>query len=39
MAKVKSSIGKQCENCQIITRKRALRVICSRNKRHNRRQG
>ncbi|MFY9484048.1 MAG: 50S ribosomal protein L36 [Patescibacteria group bacterium] len=39
MAKVRSSIRRQCEHCQIITRKRALRVICSRDRRHNRRQG
>ncbi|MBI3495425.1 50S ribosomal protein L36 [Candidatus Berkelbacteria bacterium] len=39
MPKVSSSIKVQCDDCQIIRRKRILRVICKRDKRHNRRQG
>jgi len=36
--KVKASIKRRCENCQIIRRKGKLRVVC-RNPRHKQRQG
>jgi len=36
--KVRPSIKKMCENCQIIKRRRKLRVICE-NPKHKQRQG
>ena len=36
--KVKASVKKICEKCQIVRRKRVVRVICS-NPRHKQRQG
>ncbi len=37
--KVRSSVKRICENCKVIRRKGVLRVICSANPRHKRRQG
>ncbi|MFH0887937.1 MAG: 50S ribosomal protein L36 [Planctomycetota bacterium] len=36
--KVRASVKRICENCQIIIRKKVVRVICS-NPRHKQRQG
>jgi large subunit ribosomal protein L36 len=36
--KVKASVKKMCEKCQIVRRKRVVRVICE-NPRHKQRQG
>lgn len=36
--KVRSSVKKMCEKCQIIRRKGVLRVIC-KTKKHKQRQG
>jgi large subunit ribosomal protein L36 len=36
--KVKASVKKLCEKCQIVRRKRVVRVICE-NPRHKQRQG
>ncbi|MEW6026239.1 MAG: 50S ribosomal protein L36 [Planctomycetota bacterium] len=36
--KVRPSVRRICENCQIVRRKRVIRVICS-NPRHKQRQG
>ena len=36
--KVKASVKKMCNNCQIIRRKGILRVICS-NPKHKQKQG
>ena len=37
--KVRASVKRRCEYCQIIKRKGVIRVICSRNPRHKQRQG
>jgi large subunit ribosomal protein L36 len=37
--KVKSSIKKRCQFCQIVKRKGRLYVICKKNPRHKTRQG
>lgn len=37
--KVKASIKRRCEHCQIIRRKGIVRVLCTRNTRHKQRQG
>ncbi|HUU85032.1 MAG TPA: 50S ribosomal protein L36 [Phycisphaerae bacterium] len=36
--KVRSSVRRICENCQIVKRRGVVRVICT-NKRHKQRQG
>lgn len=36
--KVRASVKRICENCQLIKRKGVVRVIC-KNKRHKQRQG
>lgn len=36
--KVRASVKKICQKCQVIKRKNVLRVICE-NKRHKQRQG
>lgn len=36
--KVRSSVKKMCDKCQIIKRKRVVRVIC-KTKKHKQRQG
>ncbi|MFH1533428.1 MAG: 50S ribosomal protein L36 [Nitrospirota bacterium] len=36
--KVRASVKKICQNCQVIRRKGVVRVIC-KNKRHKQRQG
>lgn len=36
--KVQASVKKICQKCQVIRRKRVIRVICE-NKRHKQRQG
>ncbi|MDI6732724.1 MAG: 50S ribosomal protein L36 [Planctomycetota bacterium] len=36
--KVRPSVKRICENCQIVRRKKVVRVICS-NPRHKQRQG
>ncbi|HOK04578.1 MAG TPA: 50S ribosomal protein L36 [Victivallales bacterium] len=37
--KVKASVKKRCEFCQVVKRKGVVRVLCSRNVRHKQRQG
>ncbi|HDG62028.1 MAG: 50S ribosomal protein L36 [Thermotogae bacterium] len=37
--KVKASVKKRCEYCRIVRRKGRVMVICSRNPKHNQRQG
>jgi len=37
--KVRASIKRRCEFCQIIKRNGTIRVICSRDPRHKQRQG
>ncbi|MBN1863838.1 MAG: 50S ribosomal protein L36 [Victivallales bacterium] len=37
--KVRASVKRRCEHCQIIKRKGTLRVLCPRNARHKQRQG
>jgi len=37
--KVRASVKKMCEYCQIVKRNGIVRVICSRNKRHKQKQG
>lgn len=37
--KVRASIKRRCEFCQIIKRKGVVRVTCSRNARHKQKQG
>ncbi|MEI3039878.1 MAG: 50S ribosomal protein L36 [Victivallales bacterium] len=37
--KVRASIKRRCESCQIIKRKGIVRVVCSRNPRHKQKQG
>ena len=36
--KVKSSIKKRCNDCQIVKRKGVVRVICKKNPRHKQKQ-
>jgi len=36
--KVRASVKKMCDSCQIVRRKRIVRVICS-NPKHKQRQG
>ncbi len=37
--KVRASVKRRCEFCQIIKRNGVIRVICSRDARHKQRQG
>jgi len=37
--KVRSSVKRRCEYCQVIKRNGTLRIVCSRNARHKQRQG
>ncbi len=37
--KVRASVKRRCEFCQIVKRNGVIRVICSRNTRHKQRQG
>jgi large subunit ribosomal protein L36 len=37
--KVRSSVKQMCEHCKVIRRKGVVRIICSRNPKHNQRQG
>ncbi|MBT5016408.1 50S ribosomal protein L36 [Candidatus Peregrinibacteria bacterium] len=37
--KVRASVKKICPKCQIVTRKRVVRVICPSKKKHKQRQG
>lgn len=37
--KVRASVKRRCEYCQIVKRKGVVRVICARNPRHKQRQG
>ncbi len=37
--KVRSSVKRVCENCNIVRRRGVVRVICSRNPKHKQRQG
>ncbi|MFH0820778.1 MAG: 50S ribosomal protein L36 [Candidatus Peregrinibacteria bacterium] len=37
--KVRASVKPICEYCSVIRRKRVVRVICSRSKKHKQRQG
>ncbi|MGD2152136.1 MAG: 50S ribosomal protein L36 [Gemmatimonadales bacterium] len=37
--KVRSSVRRICEHCQIIRRRGVVRVICKRNPKHKQRQG
>lgn len=37
--KVRASVKKICEKCQMIKRRGTIRVICSSKKKHNQRQG
>lgn len=36
--KVKSSVKKRCNDCQIVKRKGIVRVICKKNPRHKQKQ-
>jgi large subunit ribosomal protein L36 len=37
--KVRASVKRRCEYCQIVKRNGVVRVICARNPRHKQRQG
>ncbi|MBQ9788025.1 MAG: 50S ribosomal protein L36 [Lentisphaeria bacterium] len=37
--KVRASVKRRCEYCQIVKRNGVVRVICSRDARHKQRQG
>ncbi|HJH02965.1 50S ribosomal protein L36 [Victivallis vadensis] len=37
--KVRASVKRRCEFCQIVKRNGTIRVICSRDARHKQRQG
>ncbi|MBR1965655.1 MAG: 50S ribosomal protein L36 [Lentisphaeria bacterium] len=37
--KVRASVKRRCEYCQIVKRNGVIRVICSHNPRHKQRQG
>ncbi|ACR80559.1 MULTISPECIES: 50S ribosomal protein L36 [Kosmotoga] len=37
--KVRASVKKRCEHCKLIKRKGRVMVVCSKNPRHNQRQG
>ncbi|MEI6055464.1 MAG: 50S ribosomal protein L36 [Lentisphaerota bacterium] len=37
--KVRASVKRRCEYCQVVKRAGVLRVICSKNKRHKQKQG
>ena len=37
--KVRASIKRRCESCQIIKRKGIVRVVCAKNPRHKQKQG
>ena len=37
--KVRASVKRRCEYCRIVRRKGRVMVICSRNPKHNQRQG
>ena len=37
--KVRASVKKRCDQCQVIRRKGVVRVICKSNPRHKQRQG
>jgi large subunit ribosomal protein L36 len=37
--KVRASVKRRCEYCQIVKRSGVVRVLCSRNARHKQRQG
>ena len=37
--KVKASVKRRCEYCQVVKRCGVVRVICSKNARHKQRQG
>jgi len=37
--KVRASVKRKCEYCQVIKRNGTLRIVCSRNARHEQRQG
>lgn len=37
--KVRTSVKKMCDNCQIVKREGIVRVLCVKNPRHKQRQG
>jgi large subunit ribosomal protein L36 len=37
--KVRTSVKKICRDCEIVKRKRVVRVLCKTNPRHKQRQG
>ncbi len=37
--KVRASVKKICDKCQVIKRKGVIRVVCKKNKRHKQKQG
>ncbi|BBJ27208.1 MAG: 50S ribosomal protein L36 [Athalassotoga sp.] len=37
--KVQASVKKRCDACRIVKRNGVVRVICSKNPKHNQRQG
>ncbi|HOO32535.1 MAG: 50S ribosomal protein L36 [Thermotogota bacterium] len=37
--KVRASVKPRCEFCKVIRRKGIVRIICSRNPKHNQKQG
>lgn len=37
--KVRASVKRRCEHCQVIKRKGTIRVICARDPRHKQKQG
>ncbi|MDA1060883.1 MAG: 50S ribosomal protein L36 [bacterium] len=37
--KVRASVKKICDKCQVIKRNGVIRVVCKKNKRHKQKQG
>ena len=37
--KVRASVRRRCEDCQVVKRNGVIRILCSRNARHKQRQG
>jgi len=37
--KVRASVKKRCSACKVVRRKGVVRIICSKNPKHNQRQG
>lgn len=37
--KVRAAVKRRCEYCKVVKRKGRVRILCSRNPKHNQRQG